>query len=99
MRIEVSKGDSKKIIEVPADVDMASIMMRCNGQIQWGIMLFNAEGIVRKEEVIFEDGSMQVIALYYCAPELAELMQAFAGFENMMYVEVQEGDYLIRMIV
>ena len=42
MRIEVSKGDSKKVIEVPADVDMASVMMWGNGQMQWAIMHFKA---------------------------------------------------------
>ncbi|MBQ2805572.1 MAG: hypothetical protein IJF08_00830 [Clostridia bacterium] len=99
MRIEVSKGDFKKVIEVPADVDMASVMMWGNGQMQWAIMHFKAEGISRQEEVLFDDGSKQLVALYYRAPELAEMMQAFVGFEEMIHVEVQADGWLIRMIV
>jgi len=99
MRIEVTKGNCKKVIEVPAEVDVASIMMRYNGQMQWGILHFKAEGISRQEEVLFDDGSKQLVALYYRAPELAEMMQAFVGFEEMIHVEVQEDGWLIRVIV
>ena len=60
---------------------------------------FKAEGISRQEEVLFDDGSKQLVALYYRAPELAEMMQAFVGFEEMIHVEVQEDGWLIRVIV
>ena len=102
MRIEISKGDSDKaiqVIEVPADVDMASIMTRSHGWMHLGIVCFEAEGVSRQEEEIFTYDSKQVIALYYRAPALAEVMRFFVGYEGMEYIDVTDGDYRIRMIV
>ena len=105
MRIEISKESADKVIEVikvievPADVDMASIMTRSHGWMQWGIVCFEAEWVSRQEEEIFSYDSKQVFALYYRAPELAEVMQAFVGYEGMKYVEVMDGEYRICMIV
>ena len=102
MRIEIAKGEPDKVIkviDVPADVDMAGIMTRCHGHMQWGIVCFEAEGISRQEEEILADGNKQVLALYYRGPGMAEVMQVFAGYEGMKYVDVKDGDYRIRMIV
>ncbi len=67
--------------------------------MQWGIVCFEAEGVSRQEEEVFTYGSKQVVALYYRAPELAEVMQSFVGYEGMKYIEVKDGDYRICMIV
>ncbi len=99
MRIEFSMGDLVKIIEVPKDVDMAGAMIQCNGWVQGATLQFEAEGISRQEEEIFNNGTTRVVALYYRAPKLAEVMQDFVGFEGMACVEVQEGDCQIRILI
>jgi len=42
---------------------------------------------------------VQITAIHYRAPELAEVMKSFVGFERMVLVEIQEGDWLVRMII
>ena len=99
MRVEVSRKEFSKIIEVPSDVDMAGVMIRHNGWMQGSVLQFESEEISRQEEEIYNDGTTQIIVLYYRSAELAEVMKAFIGFEGMTYVEVQEGDCHILMIV
>lgn len=99
MRVEVSRKEFSKLIEVPSDVDMAGVMIRHDGWSQGSVLQFESEGISRQDEEIYNDGTTQIIVLYYRSAELAEVMKAFIGFEGMTYVEVQEGDCHIRIIV
>ena len=99
MRIEVSRGDSAKVIEVPTDVDIAGVMIKHGGLVQGSVLQFKAEDVVRREEEIFNDGTAQVIAFYYRSLELAEIMKAFVGFEEMTCIDVREGDCHVCIIV
>lgn len=99
MRIELSLGDLVKTIEVPKDADMMGIMIQRDGGMQGTVLQFEAEGISCHEEELFNDNHSRVLALYYRAPELSDVMQAFAGFEGMTCIEVQEGNTHIRVIV